>query len=287
MGRCILAPGLIESFARRGYIEGKTVEFERHPANGDGEKLPILAADLAALRVDIIIACAYPAAIAARNAAPDTPIIAIHAGDPAETGMVESVAHPGGNITGVSDLSTILSAKRLQLLKEAIPGVHKVALLWNEGDLAMQKRCDAAQAEAKKLGLVTQLLPVRTPENFKIAFDKMSESPPDAILVVADGLTIGNHDLVFRYAAAHHLPDMEEYASLSHLGGLLAYSSDENDEFDRVAALADKILRGAKAGDLPLELPTQFHFTVNLKTAHDLGLTIPKSTIERSDDVIE
>jgi putative tryptophan/tyrosine transport system substrate-binding protein len=286
-GSFCLAPGLVQALAKRGYIEGKTIEFERRPANGDSARLPGMAADLAARHVDLIITCSYPATVVALDKAPEVPIVATHAGDPVETGMAQSVSHPGGRITGVSEVSTDLSAKRLQLLKEAVPNLHKVAMLWNEGDLAMQMRCNAVQAEAKKLGLQTELLPLRSAESFKIAFDNMSKDPPDAIFVVADGLTIRNHDVVFQYAAAHHLPDMEEYGYLSHLGGLLAYGADQDDEFDRTADLADRILRGAKPGDLPLELPTRYHFTVNLKVAHDRGLEIPETTLERSDDVIE
>ena len=286
-GACSLFPQLEQGFAKRGYLEGKTIEFERRLANGDAARLPDLAADLAGRRVDLIIACSYPAAVAALDQPTDIPIVAIHAGDPVETGMARSVSHPGGRITGVSQVSTDLSAKRLQLLKEAVPTVHKVALLWNEGDLAMQMRSNAVQAEAKKLGLETESVPVRASDNFKVAFDKMSKDPPDAIFIVADGLTIANHDAVFRYAVAHHVPDMEEYRFLSHLGGLLAYGPDEADELDRAADLADRILHGAKPADLPLELPTRYHFTVNLKTARELGLDIPETTLERSDDVIE
>ena len=286
-GTCGTSPTLVQALAKRGYIEGETIEFERRPANGDSARLPGMAADLGARHVDLIIACSYPAVVAALSEAPDVPIVAIHAGDPVETGMARSLSHPGGRITGVSEVSTVLSAKRLQLLKEAVPSVHKIAVLWNEGDLAMQMRCNAVQAEAKKLGLENELLPLGSPESFKIAFDKMSKEPPDAIFVVADGLTIVNHDLVFQYATAHHLPDMGEYRLLSHLGGLLAYQADEDDEFDRAADLADRILRGAKPGDLPLEVPTRYHFTVNLKTARDRGLDIPETILERSDDVIE
>ena len=278
---------IVQDLAKRGYIEGKTIEFERRlPSSADAD-LPGMAAEMAAGHVDLIIACTYPSALAALNQAPDVPIVAIHAGDQVETGMVRSVSHPGGRITGVSEDSTALAAKRLQLLKEAVPNVHKVAMLWNEGDLAMQMRCNAVQVEAKKLGLETELLPLRSPDSFKTAFDTMSKEPPDAIFVVADGLTVRNHDLVFQYATQRHLPDMEEYSYLSHLGGLLAYGPDDNDEVDRAADLADRVLRGAKPGDLPLELPTRFHFTVNLKAAHDRGLEIPETILERSDDVIE
>ncbi len=286
-GTCSLAPGLVQALAKRGYVEGRTIEFERRAANSDSARLPGMAADLAARHLDLIITCSYPAAVAVLDKAPDVPIVAIHAGDPVETGMVRSVSHPGGRVTGVSQVSTDLSAKRLQLLKEAVPSVHKVAMLWNEGDLAMSMRCNAVRAEAKKLGLETELLPLRSPDSFKIAFDKMSKDPPDAIFVVADDLTILNHDLIFQYAAAHRVPDMEEFGFLAHLGGLLAYAADADDELDRAADLADRILRGANPGDLPLELPTRYHFTVNLKAAHDRGLEIPETILERSDDVIE
>ena len=162
-----------------------------------------------------------------------------------------------------------------------------MALLWNQNDLAMQMRCTAAQAEAKKLGIVTQLLGVRAPDDFADAFGEMDRHPPDAILLVADSLTVTNHQAVFDYATAHHIPDMEELDFLAHIGGLMAYSIDENEVFDRLAALSDRILRGAKPADLPLELPTRFHFSVNLKTAHNLGLTIPEATQLRADNVIE
>src|SRR5271165_3704147 len=257
-----MGPGLEQALAKRGYSEGKTIQFDRRPTYSDGAGLHRIAAEMAGGQLDLVIACSYPAAVAALDKAPDVPIVVLHAGDPVETGLVRSVSHPGGRITGVSQVSTVLAAKRLQLLKEAVPSVHKVAMLWNEGDLAMSMRCNAVRAEAKKLGLETELLPLRSPDSFKIAFDKMSKDPPDAIFVVADDLTILNHDLIFQYAAAH-------------------------DELDRAADLADRILRGANPGDLPLELPTRYHFTVNLKAAHDRGLEIPETILERSDDVIE
>jgi putative ABC transport system substrate-binding protein len=279
--------GLQQALVKRGYVEGKTIEFEHRLANSPNADLAGMAAEMAADHVDIIFACSYPSAVAALDKAPDVPIVVIHAGDPVETGLVRSVSHPGGLVTGVSEVSTVLSAKRLQLLKEAVPNVHKVAMLWNEGDLAMQMRCNAVEVEAKKLGLETELLPLHSLDSFKSAMDTMSKDPPDAIFVVADGLTILSHDLVFQHAAAHHVPDMEEHAFLSHLGGLLAYGPDDDDELDRAADLADRILRGAKPGDLPLELPTRYHFTVNLKAAHDRGLEIPETILERADDVIE
>ena len=286
-GGCVLAPGFAEAYARHGYIEGKNVVFERFAAEGRLERLRGAVDQMVADHVDLIITCGYPAAIAAMQRAPDTPILVTNAGDPVETGMVAALAHPGGHVTGVSEVASDLSAKRLQLLKEAVPGIHVVALLWNENDLAMSMRCTAAQAEAKKLGIVTQLLGVRAPNDFADAFAEMDRHPPDALLLVADALTVINHQAVFDYAVAHHLPDMEELDSLAHFGGLMAYSVDQSEIFDRLAALSDRILHGAKPADLPLELPTRFHFTVNLKTARNLGLTIPDAIQLRADEVIE
>jgi putative ABC transport system substrate-binding protein len=285
-GGCVLAPGFADAYARRGYIEGKNVIFERFAADGHMERLAEAVDRMISHNVDLFVTCGYPAALAAMQRAPGIPVVVWNAGDPVETGMVESLAHPGGHVTGVSEVASDLSAKRLQLLKEAVPSVHTVALLWNQNDLAMSMRCVAAQ-EAKKLGIVTQLLGVRAPNDFADAFGEMDRHPPDAILLVADSLTIINHQAVFDYAIAHHLPDMEEMDFLAHIGGLMAYSIDENEVFDRLAALSDRILHGAKPADLPLELPTRFHFSVNLKTAHSLGLTVPEATQLRADDVIE
>jgi putative tryptophan/tyrosine transport system substrate-binding protein len=286
-GSCILAPGFVDAYARRGYIEGKNVIFERFAAEGRLERLPDAVDRMISDKVDLFVTCGYPAALTAMQRAPGIPVVVMNAGDPVETGMVESLAHPGGHVTGVSEEASDLSAKRLQLLKEAVPSVHTVALLWNQNDLAMQMRCAAAQAEAKKLGIVTQLLGVRAPNDFADAFGEMDRHPPDAILLVADSLTVINHQAVFDYAVAHHLPDMEELDFLAHIGGLMAYSADQNEVFDRLAALSDRILHGVKPSDLPLELPTRFHFSVNLKTARSLGLTIPEATQLRADDVIE
>jgi putative ABC transport system substrate-binding protein len=286
-GSCILAPGFNDAFARRGYVEGKNVIFERFAAEGRLERLPDAVDRMISDKVDLFVTCGYPAALTAMQRAPGIPVVVMNAGDPVETGMVASLAHPGGHVTGVSEVASDLSAKRLQLLKEAVPSVHTVALLWNQNDLAMSMRCTAAQDEAKKLGIVTQLLGVRAPNDFADAFGEMDRHPPDAILLVADALTVTNHQSVFDYATAHHLPDMEELDFLAHIGGLMAYSIDENEIFDRLAALSDRILHGAKPADLPLERPTRFHFSVNLKTAHSLGLTVPEATQLRADDVIE
>ena len=286
-GTCILSAGFEQALARRGYIDGKTIVLERLAAGGRMDRLPGMVDQLISDHVDLIVTCGYPAAVAAQKRASEIPIVVVRAGDPVETGMVASLAHPGGHITGLSEVASDLSAKRLQLLKEAVPSIHTVAMLWNEGDLAMSMRCTAAQAEAKKLGLVTQLLGVRAVDNFGDAFAEMDRHPPDAILLVADSLTIVNHQAVFDYAAAHHIPDMEEMAGLAHVGGLLAYAPDEGEEFDRLAELTDRILRGAKPADLPVQTPTRYETALNLKTAKALGLTPPAGLLVAADEVIE
>jgi putative ABC transport system substrate-binding protein len=176
-GSCILAPGFADAFARRGYVEGKNVIFERFAAQGRLEQLPEAVDRMVSDKVDLFVACGYPAALTAAQRAPGIPVLVMNAGDPVETGMVDSLAHPGGHVTGVSEVASDLSAKRLQLLKEAVPSVHTVALLWNQNDLAMSMRVAAAQAEAKKLGIVTQLLGVRAPNDFADAFGEMDRHP--------------------------------------------------------------------------------------------------------------
>ena len=196
---------------------------------------------------------------------------------------VASVGDRRKLLTAISALSSPTSSEEAASPRPS-PALPKKVY---EVSAERRPRCTAAQAEAKKLGMITQLLGVRAPNDFADAFREMDRHPPDAILLVADTLTVINHPAVFDYATAHHLPDMEELDLLAHIGGLMAYSIDQNEVFDRLAAQSDRILHGAKPADLPLELPTRFHFSINLKTAHSLGLTIPEATQLRADDVIE
>jgi putative ABC transport system substrate-binding protein len=283
----LLGPELVQDFVRRGYIPDKTIVFEPKSGLGKTDRLPALADELAASHVDVIITGSYPAAIAAKQHAGDIPIVVTQSGDPVATKLVASLARPGGNITGVSEIAAELSAKRLQLLKEAVPGIHSVAVLWNADDLGMTLRYRAAEEEAPKLGLIIVPLGVHAPDDFDMAFAEMTKTPPDAILMVTDVLTNLNRKRVIEFAAAHHMPSMFEYDSLAHDGGLMAYGPNVSDIFDRAAGLADRILRGAKPADLPLELPTRFQFAINLKTAKALGITISESAQLRADDVIE
>jgi putative tryptophan/tyrosine transport system substrate-binding protein len=286
-GVLILGPGVARDFAQRGYVDGQNIVFERRAAEGKVGSLPGLIDELVASHVDVIITSSYPAALAAKEHAGNTPIVVTFSGDPVATGLVSSLAHPGGNITGVSEIAAELSAKRLAILKEAVPSVRNVAVLWNADDFGMSLRYQAAEAEAKRSGMLIMPLGVRAPDDFDTAFSEMTKTPPDAILMVTDVLTNLNRKRVMDFASEHHLPAIYEYAYLVRDGGLISYGPDVDAIFDRAVGLADRILKGAKPADLPLELPTRFELAINLKTAKTLDLTIPESILLRADDVIE
>ncbi len=283
----ILGTGMVRNFTRRGYVVDGNLVFERRAAQGKLDRLPGFIDDLVAKHVDLIITQGYPAALAAKERAGDTPIVVTNSGDPVDTGLAASLAHPGGNVTGVSDIASELSAKRLALLKEAVPSLRSVAVLWNADDLGMTLRYRAAEMEGQRLGMAIVPLGVRAPDDFDAAFSEMAKTPPDGILMVTDILTVLNRKRVIEYAEKNRLPAIYEFAFLAHDGGLMAYGPDTDAVFDRAAGLADRILKGAKPADLPLELPTRFQFAVNLKTAKAIDLTIPEAILLRADDVIE
>ena len=280
-------PDIVRSFSDRGYVEGKTIAFERRAAKGQVGQLPSLVEDLVAQHVDVIMTSGYPAAKAAKDRAGTTPVVVTLSGDPVATGLAASLARPGGNVTGVSEVASELSAKRLALLKEAVPSIKSVAVLWNADDFGMTLRYQAAEAEAKRSGMLIVPLGVHQPDDFNTAFSEMTKNLPDAILMVTDVLTILNRQRVMDFAAEHRLPAIFEFAFLVHQGGLMAYGPNVNDVYDRAAELADRIFKGAKPADLPLELPTRFDLAVNLKTAKALGLDIPQSILLQATDVIE
>jgi putative ABC transport system substrate-binding protein len=201
--------------------------------------------------------------------------------------LVPSLARPGGHLTGISDVSAELTPKRLELLKQFAPAMHRVAVLWNADDLGMTLRYRALEAGAKAMGVSVQPLGVREPADFGDAFKAMNSDMPDAILMVSDSLTTLNRKLVIDFAAAHRLPAMYEFDSLVRDGGLMSYGPDNDENFERVAALVDRILKGAKPADLPFEQPTRFDFALNLKTAKSLGFEVPASLLARADEVIE
>jgi ABC-type uncharacterized transport system substrate-binding protein len=277
---------LIRGLAQHGYTQGRNVVFERRGAEGHLDRLPRLVDELAASKVDVIVTTGYPPALAAKQGT-TIPVVAILTGDPVATGLVDSLARPGGNLTGVSDVAAELSAKRMELLKEIAPGLRRVALLWNADDRGMTVRYQASDVAAKAMGLIVQPLGVREPDDFEQAFAGMKRERPDAILMVSDSLTMLNRKRVFEFAAAHRLPAIYEFDFVVREGGLMSYSMDLEEGFGRVAALVDRILKGAKPAELPIEQPTRFRFVLNLKTAKALGLDVPATLLARADEVIE
>ncbi len=278
--------GLIRGFARDGFVLGQNLAFVRYAAHGHVERLSHLVHELVADKVAVIITQGYPAAVAAKDYS-SLPVVAVQAGDPVEDGLVNSFARPGGRVTGISEIAAELSAKRLALLKGAVPNVHRVAMLWNADDLGMSLRYKAAEAQARSLGIEVELLGVRAPNDFDAAFAAMVRKPPDAILMVSDVLTTLNRKRVIDFAAQHKIPAIYEYDFLVRDGGLMSYGPDVSEMFDRAAGLAARILKAADPAQLPLEEPSRFVLAINLGTAEAIGLKIPPSLLARADNVIE
>jgi ABC-type uncharacterized transport system substrate-binding protein len=240
------------------------------------------------LRADVIATNGGPATMAAKQATRTIPIVmATAAGDAVATGLVASLARPGGNITGLTDESIELSAKRMELLKEAVPQAARIAILWNANDQGMTLRYREIEKAARKLRVEVQALGVRGPGDFAGAFSAMTQSRPDAMFLVADGLTTGNRKLFVEFAAAQRIPAMYEWNFIVREGGLMSYGVSMEDTFGVAARYIDRILKGANPADLPAEQPTRYYLTVNRKTAGALGLTIPTPFLLRADQVVE
>jgi len=272
-----------EVLTENGFVEGRNLQFEARW----GDPVAPNVEGLRAAKVDVIITFGYPAALAAKTLATEVSIVCSGAGDPVATGLAQSLAHPGGNLTGVTELATELSAKRLEILKEAIPSLKTVAMLFNASDLGMTLRSRAAEVAAKVLNLSIQAFGVREPSDFGDAFSEMTRSRPDAVLMVSDTLTLLNRKRVMEFAVNNRLPAMYEFGSLVRDGGLMSYGPNLPEIGRRVGDLVVRILHGARAADLPLEQPTHFEFVINLKTAKSVGLDFPPALLARADQVIE
>ena len=279
---------IVRALTKHGYVPDRNVALELRASGDHWEQLPDLAKDLVASNVDVILTFSYPAAMAAKNATTTIPIVAtVSGGDPVATGLAKSLSRPGGNVTGVSDMAIELAPKRLEVLKDMVPKLRTVAMLWDINDLGMTLRYQGAADAARALGVRVQPLGLRNAEDFDEAFANMVRDPPDAILMVSDALTRLNRQRVYEFADNHRLPTTYEWASYVREGGLSAYSADLDEIYDRASYLIDRILKGAKPADLPFEQPTLFHLSINVKTAKALGLTVPPWLLERADEVIE
>jgi putative ABC transport system substrate-binding protein len=277
---------LMHDLAKRGYVEGGNVVFERRGAGDHLDRLPRLVEELVAAKVNVIVALGYPPALAAKQGSA-IPVVVIGAGDPVAIGLANSLARPGGNLTGVSDVVSELTIKRIDLLREVAPRLRRVAMLWNAADPAMTLRYQASEVAAKAMGIFVQPISVRQTSDFDQAFATMSRELPDAMLIVSESLVTGNRQRVFEFTAAHRLPAIYEWDYIVRDGGLMSYGMDVEEGMGRVAALVDRLLKGANPADLPIEQPTRFRFVINLKTAKALGVTIPPLLLARADEVIE
>ena len=283
----VYGPTLLRALGERGYIQGQNFELRPFGAVGmSPSQLTQFAQDIAANIFDAAIVAGYPPAAALKGPGVPT-VVGSGAGDPVATGLVTSLARPGGNITGISDDVAMLTTKRMGLLKAVKPDLRRVAMLWNKNDLGMSMRYEASADGAKGLGLIVQPLGVGEPDDFNEAFAAMDREAPDAILMVSDALTALNRKRVYEYATAHRLPAIYESDNYVRDGGLMSYGVDAVESYTRAASLIDRIFKGAKPADLPFEQPTRYLFVINLKTAKSIDLAIPPTTLALADEVIE
>jgi putative tryptophan/tyrosine transport system substrate-binding protein len=269
----------------RGYIEGRNVVIEYRYTDGSFDELSRLAAELVRFNVDVILASGAPAAFAARSATTKVPIVFASVYDPVEIGLVTGLAHPGGNVTGLSQTSADLGGKRLELLKELLPKLKSVAILWHPANLTNLVQKKSVEVAARTLGVDTKSVPVQDPSQFGSAFE--DARGVDALVQVDDPLLITHRRQLAELAVRSRLPAIAGLREYVDAGGLMSYGADHPDLYRRAATYIDKILKGAKPADLPIEQPTKFDLVINLKTAKALGLTIPQSLLVRADEIIQ
>jgi len=278
----------VQSLAGFGYVEGQNIVIENRFAELDFGRLPSLAAELVELKVDVIVAAPTAAAVAAKKVTSSIPIVMVNAGDPERRGLVDSLARPGGNVTG-SSFSAGLEhfSKAMQLLREAVPSLYKVGILLNPANPSHADIADQIASTAPSLNLVIESFKASRKDDIEPAFVAMTQSRCQAAFIVADALTGSEAALIASLAAKHRLPSMHQLGEEAQIGGLMSYGPNITDQFRRAAAYVDKILKGAKPADLPVEQPTKFELLINLKTARALGLTIPPTLFVLASEVIE
>jgi putative ABC transport system substrate-binding protein len=291
-----LAPNrhLSEAFSQGlrdlGYVEGRNVVIEYRDAEGKFERFPALAAELVALKVDVIVAPTTPAALAAKQVTRTIPVVFAYVADPVASGLVTSLARPGGNVTGLSALFPELVGKSLEQLTQAVPGVSRVAVLWQPGGQSERTDKDmlkGATGAARALGVRLQVVEARGPVDFDRAFSDITRARAGALAVLTSPMFVTERRRLVDLAARNRLPAVYGLREFVDAGGLMSYGSNTADVYRRAATYVDKILKGAKPADMPVEQPTKFDLVINLKTAKALGLTIPPSLLARADQVIE
>jgi putative tryptophan/tyrosine transport system substrate-binding protein len=278
---------LFEGLQELGYVEGRNLVVERRYAEGRVERFQEFAEEMVRLNVDIIIVVTTPAALAVKKATTTIPIVFPNAINPVESGLVASLAHPGGNLTGGAAQTAILSAKRLEIFKEVVPRLSRVAVLWNAANPALAFAWRETQGAARALGVAVQSHEVRALKDFEPVFASMAEERPDTLLVLQDALTLQHRKEIIDFAIQKRLPGMFVAKEWVEAGGLMSYGESLPDMYHRAAYFVDRILKGAKPADLPVEQVTKFELVVNLKTAKAMGLTLPPTILARADELIE
>jgi ABC-type uncharacterized transport system substrate-binding protein len=279
--------GFFQGMRELGYIEGQNFVIEGRYYEDRIERLPALAAELVGLKVDLIVAGAPPAPEAAQRATSTIPIVMAYHPDPVGSGLVVSLARPGRNVTGMSVLGRELVGKQLQLLKEAVPGISRVAVLANPTVPFNATGLKEAEAAARSMNVQIQPLQVRAPGEFAAAFAAMAKDRAGGLIVLGSSLFFAERKQIMELAARSRLPSTASFREYAEAGGLMTYGANLNESFRRSATYVDKILKGAKPGDLPVEQATKFQLIINLKAAKEIGLTIPQSVLQRADEVIQ
>jgi putative ABC transport system substrate-binding protein len=276
-----------EGLRDHGYIEGQNIVIEFRWADGNYQRFPDLVADLVKRKVDLIVTTGTPGALAAKRATRTIPVVMAVVGEAVATGLVSSLARPGGNLTGLTTMVPDLEGKRLEILREVLPRLMTLAVLLNTSNPLTAIQWEQAKTSAKALGIQLQPIELQRPDDFRDAFARVARQRPDAITMVADRFLLAHRTQIVDFVARTHLPAMYPYNDFVAAGGLMSYGPSYEDLFRRSATYVDKILRGAKPSELPIEQPTKFEFLVNLKTAKLLGVPIPPSLLLRADHVFE
>jgi putative ABC transport system substrate-binding protein len=279
--------GVVGELRALGYVDGKNITFESRSAENKLDRLPALAEELIGLKVDLLLVPATVEALVAKNATRTIPIVCLNIGDPVALGLVSSFARPGGNITGFTSINAVLTGKRLEILKETIPKLSSVTVLLNPQDASVSElEWKESQLAARELGLQLHSMDVSAADKLDSAFKEATKPRSEALVLTLQGLFSANQKRIADLAIKNRLPVIYPRGDFVASGGLMSYGADPTESFKRVASLVDKILKGAKPADLPIEQPTKFEFVINLKTAKQIGLTIPPNVLVRADRVI-
>jgi len=270
-----------------GYVEGKNILIEHRSGEGKLDRLPALAEELVRLKVDMIVAFGTNSALAAKNATKTIPIVFTSGGDPVAVGLVDSLARPGGNLTGFSSIAEVLAGKRLELIKETVPNLSSVAVLWDPLSTGSAPQWKESQLPGRELGLQLHSMEVSSADKFESAFKEAIKARSAALAVTSASINTSNHKRIADLATKHRVPAISPWKEFVASGGLMSYAGDEAERYKRVAYLIDRILKGAKPAELPVERPMGFEFFINLKTAQALGLTIPPIVLMRATKVIK